>query len=223
MFLLALKNVMIYFLTSKQKSEQLEHELAKAHQSLSDLRSLKEEIEVTHCKLKEDFEHLDLGYKNVKGELTRLSKSHEELQATHAKSLVSTCSSHIDNDACATNSILCEASILKENVELRTQLDLLTSNYGKLEESHEKLSGTHEDLLISHDGLKLAHEAMVTKVKLCESHVDISTSSTRNALLPCASPCNSSLHDIATSCDELLTMPCCSNNETVSLPLVLLC
>ena len=201
------------FLYEQAKSEQLEHELAMAHQCLSDLRSLKEEIEVTHCKLKEDFEHLDLGYKNVKGELTKLSKSHEELQATHAESLASTCSSHIDNDACATNSILCEASILKENVELRTQLDLLTSNYGKLGESHKKLSGTHEDLLISHDELKLAHEAMVTKVKSCESHVDISTSSTRNALLPCASPCNSSLHDIGTSCDELLTMPCCSNNE----------
>ena len=43
--------------------------------------------------------------------------------------------------------------------------------------------------------------------------MDISTSSTRNALLPCASPCNSYLHDIGTSCDELLTMPCCSNNE----------
>ena len=69
--------------------------------------------------------------------------------------------------------------LLEQNVELRTQLDLLTSNYGKLEESHEKLSGTHEDLLISHDGLKLAHEAMVTKVKSCESHVDISTSSTQ--------------------------------------------
>ena len=201
------------FLYEQAKSEQLEHELAMAHQCLSDLRSLKEEIEVTHCKLKEDFEHLDLDYKKVKGELTKLSMSHEKLQATHAESLASTCSSHIDNDACATNSILCEASILKENVELRTQLDLLTSNYGKLEESHKKLSGTHEDLLISHDGLKLAHEAMVTKVKSCESHVDISTSSTRNVLLPCASPCNSSLHDIDTSCDELLTMPCCSNNE----------
>lgn len=201
------------FLYEQAKSEQLEHELAMAHQCISDLRSLKEEIEVTHCKLKEDFEPLDLEYKKVKGELIKLSKSHEELQATHAESLASTCSSHIDNDACATNSILCEASILKENVDLRTQLDLLTSNYGKLEESYEKLSGTHEDLIISHDGLKLAHKAMWTKVKSCESHVDISTSSTRSALLPCASPCNSSLHDIGTSCDELLTMPCCSNNE----------
>ena len=54
---------------------------------------------------------------------------------------------------------------------------------------------------------------MVTKVKSCESHVDISTSSTRNALLPCASPCNSSTHNVRTSCDELLSLPCCSNDE----------
>ena len=55
---------------------------------------------------------------------------------------------------------------MKENVELRAQLDLLTSNYGKLEESHEKLLGFHDDLLISHERLKLAHEAIVTKVNL---------------------------------------------------------
>ena len=81
----------------------------------------------------------------------------------------------IIDDACATNSISCEASILKENVELKAQLDLLTSNYGKLEESHGKLSSSHEDLLASHDRLKLAHEAIITKVKSCEPHVDIST------------------------------------------------
>src|ERR1041385_5462880 len=54
---------------------------------------------------------------------------------------------------------------------------------------------------------------MITKVKSYESHVDISTDSTRNAFLSCASPCNFSLHDVATCCDDLLTMPCCSNNE----------
>ena len=162
----------------QEQNQKLDCNLLDALETLRDLESSKEEIEVAHDKLKEDFEHLDLGYKNVKGELTKLSKSHEELQATHAESLASTCYSHIDNDACATNSILCEASILKENVDQRTQLDLLTSNYGKLEESYEKLSGTHEDLIISHDGLKLAHKAMWTKVKSCESHVDISTSST---------------------------------------------
>ena len=101
---------------------------------------------------------------------------------------------------------------MKENIELRAQLNLLTSNYGKLEEIHEKLSSSHEDLLISHDRLMLAHEAIMSNVTSCEPHVDISTTS-KNAILPCASPSNSSTHIIAKSCDKLLSMPCCSNNE----------
>ena len=35
------------------------------------------------------------------------------------------------NDACSTNSTYCEASILKENVELRAQFELLSSKYGQ--------------------------------------------------------------------------------------------
>jgi hypothetical protein len=116
------------------------------------------------------------------------------------------------DDACATNSTSCEASILKENVELRAQLELLTRNYGKLEENHGKLSSSHEDLLASHDRLKLAHEAIISKATPCEPHVDTSTT-TQNAILPCASPSNSSTHSIAKSCDELSSLPCCSNNE----------
>ena len=73
------------------------------------------------------------------------------------------------NDACATNSTSCEASIFKENVELRAQLELLTSNYRKLEESHEKLSSSNEDLLASHARLKLDHEAIMSKVTSCET------------------------------------------------------
>jgi hypothetical protein len=112
----------------------------------------------------------------------------------------------------ATNSISCEASILKENFELKAQLELLTSNYRKLEENHEKLLGSHGYLLVSYNGLKLAHEASITMVTSCEPHLD-STTSTQNDILPCANPCNSSRHNIATSCDEFLSLPCCSNNE----------
>ena len=65
---------------------------------------------------------------------------------------------------------------------------------------------------MSHDKLKIAHEAILTKVKSCEPHMDNGTTSTQNVILSCASPSNSSMHDIATSCDELLSMPCCSNN-----------
>ena len=43
--------------------------------------------------------------------------------------------------------------------------------------------------------------------------MDISTNSTQNAILPCASPSNSSSHTIETPCVGLLSLPCCSNNE----------
>ena len=65
------------------------------------------------------------------------------------------------NDACATNSMSCEASTLKENVELRAQLELLTSKYGELEESHKKLSSSNDDLLASYASLKLADNPQV--------------------------------------------------------------
>jgi hypothetical protein len=124
-----------------------------------------------------------------------LSQSIKSYELTNAKSI---------NDACATNSTSCEASILKENDELRAQLELLTSNYKKLEESHEKLSGSHMDLLISYNGLKLAHEASITKETSCEPHLDISTTLNQNAILPCGSPINLSRHNIATSCENYL-------------------
>ena len=90
---------------------------------------------------------------------------------------------------------------------------MLSSNYGKLEESHEKLSSSHDDLLVSHNVLKIAHEAMIAKVTSSEPRVDTSTTCSQNSILPCASPCNSSTHNVGTSCDELLSLPCCSNDE----------
>ncbi|KAE8770702.1 hypothetical protein D1007_57505 [Hordeum vulgare] len=195
------------------KSEQLEHELEKSHQACRDLRSSKGEIEVAHDKLKRDFEVLLLECKNVKGELVKTSKIFEELQSTHEKSLIATYSSHIVDDTCTSNPISFEVSTLKENVELRAQLDLLTSNYGKLEENHVMLTSSHADLLTSHNVQKLAHEAIITKVTSSEPHVDNGTTSSQSTIFPCASPRNSSTHNVATSCDELLSLPCCSNIE----------
>src|SRR3954464_9022062 len=170
-----------------------------------------DELEVAYAKLVEDFEHLKNGSRVIKGELIKLTESHEQLKASCSKELDKLPSPLANsNDACATNSISCEASILKENVELKAQLALLTSNYGKLEESHVKLSSSHEDLPVSHGRLKLAHEAIVSKVTSSGPHVDISTTSTPNII--CASPCNSSSHNHDISRDELHSMPCCSNN-----------
>ena len=61
--------------------------------------------------------------------------------------------------------------------------------------------------------LKITHEAMIVKVTSSEPHVDTSTTFSQNAILPCASPHDSSMHNIDTSCDELLSLPCCSNDE----------
>ncbi|KAE8807739.1 hypothetical protein D1007_15896 [Hordeum vulgare] len=164
------------------KSEQLEHELEKSHQACRDLRSSKGEIEVAHDKLKRDFEVLLLECNNVKGELIKTSKIYEELQSTHEKSLFATYSSHIVDDTCTSNSTSFEVSTLKENVELRAQLDLLTSNYGKLEENHVMLTSSHADLLTSHNVQKLAHEAIITKVTSSEPHVDNGTTSSQKEI-----------------------------------------
>ncbi|KAE8798065.1 hypothetical protein D1007_26676 [Hordeum vulgare] len=180
------------------KSEQLEHELEKSHQACRDFRSSKGEIEVAHDKLKKDFEVLLLECNNVKGELIKTSKIYEELQSTHEKSLFATYSCHVVDDTCTSNPISFEVSTLKENVELRAQLDLITRNYGKLEENHVMLTSSHADLLTSHNVQKLAHEAIITKVTSSEPHVDNGTTSSQSTIFPCASPRNSSTHNVAT-------------------------
>src|SRR4051812_20162333 len=86
------------------------------------------------------------GSRVITGELIKLTESHEQFKASYAKELSKLHSPLATNyDACATNFISCEASILKENFELKAQLSLLTSNYGKLEVSQVKLSSSHED------------------------------------------------------------------------------
>jgi hypothetical protein len=167
-----------------------------------------EELVITYAKLLENVVLLKNDSRVISCDPIILTESHEQLKASNSNELTKLPSPlFVSDDACATNSTSCEASILKKNVELRAQLDLLTSNYGKLEENHGKLFSSHEDLLASHDRLKLAHEAIMSKVTSSEPHVDICTTS-QNAILPCASPSNSSTHNIATSCDELLSLPC---------------
>jgi hypothetical protein len=172
-----------------------------------------EDLVVTYAKLLENFELLKNDSRVVLSEPIILIESHDQLKASNSNELTKFPSPlSISDDACATNSTSCEVSILKENVELRAQLDLLTSNYGNLEENHGYHSCSYEYILASHDKLKLAHEAIMSKVTCSEPHVDICTTS-QNVILPCASPSNSSTHNIAISCDELLSLPCCSNNE----------
>ena len=77
----------------------------------------------------------------------------------------------------------------------------------------KKVPSSHEDLIVSHYRINLAHEAISTKVTSCDPHVDNGTTSTLNIILPCASRSNSSSYIYSTSCDELLSLPFCSNSD----------
>ena len=97
------------------------------------LKKEKVEFGVGNARLVEDIERLDKAHKALESEHSLLIKSHDQLQTQLSKNdelaKLSSSISNID-DACATNSTSREASILKENVELRAQLELLTSKYG---------------------------------------------------------------------------------------------
>ncbi|KAK1653947.1 hypothetical protein QYE76_071752 [Lolium multiflorum] len=146
-----------------------ERDHAKAQVKM--LKKENPKVGVGHDKLVKDLDDLDKAHKVLESEHSILTKSHEQLQASYLKehAMLPSLLNMSCDDACATNSTSCEASILKENVELRAQLELLTSNYGKLEENHGKLSSSHEDLLASHDRLKLAHEAIISKATPCST------------------------------------------------------
>ncbi|KAE8768376.1 hypothetical protein D1007_60162 [Hordeum vulgare] len=185
----------------------------RALEVANELRTKIDKLEVAHAELLEDYEHLENGSRAIKSSLSELIESHAQLEASYAIVLAKFLSPlFVNNDACATNSISCKASILKD-VELRAQLELISSNYQKFEERHVMLTSSHDDILVSHNVLKLAHDATTTKVTSSEPHVEISTTSRQNAILTCASPRNSSTHNVATSCDELISLPFYSNNE----------
>src|SRR5664279_5796081 len=200
--------------TSLDEKGRIETEDALEKSSLTVTLEEEQELRVS---LEEKLESIEESHHKIIAKLTK-ERDHALEVAMDLKrkynELVKLSSSIANiNDACATNSTSCEASTLKENVELRAQLERLTSNYGKLEETHEKLSSSHEDLLVSHERLKLSHESITSKVTSCEPHVDNGTTSSLNAILPYASPSNSSTHNVSTSCDELLSIPCCASND----------
>ena len=125
----------------------LEDSLEEEQESRSSLEEKLESIEESNneiiAKIIKERDHANAKYKVTKKE----NASFREELAKLSSSITN------DNDACATNSISCEASTLKENVELRAQLELLTSKYRELEESHKKLFSSNDDLLASYASL----------------------------------------------------------------------
>jgi hypothetical protein len=144
----------------EMKEDKLDKMFALECDYANDIHDLKDALEKEQelrVSLEENLESTEESHNEIIAKLTK----ERDLALAKLSSPIAN-----DNDACATNSNPCEASILKENVELRAQLELLTSKYGKLVESHEKLSSSNEDLLVSHDCKKLSHEAISKLVSL---------------------------------------------------------
>jgi hypothetical protein len=138
----------------EMKEDKIDKMFSVEHEYANDIHDLKhalEEEQELWVSLEEKLKSIEESCIEI---IAKLTKEHDLALAKLSSPIGN------DNDECSTNSTFCEAYILKENVELRSQLELLTTKYGKLEESHEKLSSSNEDLLVSHARLKLAHEAI---------------------------------------------------------------
>ena len=83
------------------------------------LKKEKVEFGVGNARLIEDIERRDKAHKALECEHSLLILSHDQLQTQLSKNDEFVMSSSIPNvnDACATNSTSCEASILKQNVD----------------------------------------------------------------------------------------------------------
>jgi capsular polysaccharide biosynthesis protein len=64
--------------------------------------------------------------------------------------------------ACATNVSSCVDSLEKENANLKTQLEVLTSKHVKLQKDPEVLKCSHDNLQDEHVMLQVSHEVVVT-------------------------------------------------------------
>jgi predicted nuclease with TOPRIM domain len=114
----------------KHKFDELEDRLLKETQKASnliemivDLKNENKELKVAHEKLNKEVELMDVGSKDIKSELVSITSSHEELKASHAKMLnmpsTSNASNPVDIDAYVPKDNLVEATLKKENVELK--------------------------------------------------------------------------------------------------------
>jgi hypothetical protein len=114
-----------------KKEDKIDKMFALEREYANDIHNLKyalEEEQDLRVSLEEKLESIEESINEI---ISKLTKEHD-LALSKLFSPIGN-----DNDACATNSTSCETSILKENVELRAQLELLTSKYGKFEERHE--------------------------------------------------------------------------------------
>jgi hypothetical protein len=93
--------------------------------------------------------------------------------------------------ACATNVSSCVDPLEKENANLKTQLEVLTSNHMKMQKDHEVLKCSHDNLQDAHVMLQVCHEVVVTLVKHFQPPTQKCTCSLNTINFVCANACYS--------------------------------
>jgi seryl-tRNA synthetase len=97
-------------------------------------------------------------------ELKTLYEDYEKLKHSHT-SLIGKHENLEKKYACATNVSSCIDPLEKENANLKTQLEALTSKHVKLQKDHEVLKCSHDNLQDEHVMLQVSHEVMVILVR----------------------------------------------------------
>jgi hypothetical protein len=169
------------------------------------IKSLIERIEEQELQLEQQEEYL-IG-KIM--ELNALYEEHEKLKHSHT-SLIGK-HEHLEKKyACATNVSFCVDPLEKENANLKTQLEVLTSKLVKLQKDHEVLKCSHDNLQDEHVMLQLSHKVVVTSVRHFQPLTQKCTCSLNSINFVCANACCSQSQQLSVeqihvdSCDDLI-------------------
>jgi hypothetical protein len=111
---------------------------------------------------------------------------------------------------CATNVSSCVNPLENENVNLKNQLEVLTSKHVKMQKDYEMLKFPHEDLQDAHVMLQVSYEVVVTSVKYFQPHTQKCACSPNFTNSICTNACCSqSQHSnveqvLVETCDEAI-------------------
>jgi hypothetical protein len=142
-------------------------------------------------------------------ELKALHEEHEKLKHSHT-SLIGKYENLEKKYACATNVSSCVDPLEKENANLKTQLEVLTSKHVKLQKDHEVLKCSHDNLLDEHAMLQVSHEVVVTSVRHFQPLTQKCACSLNSINFICANACCSQSQQLSVeqiyvdSCDDLI-------------------
>ena len=126
----------------------------------------------------------------------------------------------MSNDyANTTNSVICVASLEKENQMLKAQVESLTSECVALQGTHKELENFYKKFAESHTMLEVAHEVVVISVKSYQPSTHTCTCSQVEIMLSSNKPCSSQPtqscveHVVVESCDGIIAQKIMNSRE----------